>query len=79
MAVCNIVHAGHAVIFALQSLGGRFILKLETFDEAAMCEEDGNYMMDVYVPPPGVASEMVFRGNLHDPCGQERYKSQPSH
>ena len=39
-------------------------------------EEDCNYMMDVYIPPPNIANDMVFLGNRHDQKGQYRCKSQ---
>ena len=51
-AVKRIVEAGHAVIFAPESLGGSFILNLETFEENGLREDDGNYLLDVWVPPP---------------------------
>ena len=33
-------------------MGGSFILNLDTFEESAMREEEGNYMLDVWIPPP---------------------------
>ena len=51
-SVKRMMDAGHAVIFAPDELGGSFILNLATGDDEALIEEDGNYFMDVWVPPP---------------------------
>ena len=50
-AVKRIVEAGHAVVFAPEELGGSFILNLESGEENGLREDDGNYMLDVWVPP----------------------------
>ena len=54
-AVKRIVEAGHAVIFAPEELGGSFILNLETFEENGLREDDGNYILDCWIPPPDAA------------------------
>ena len=56
-AVKRIVEAGHAVVFAPEDFGGAFILNLETGEENGLREDDGNYMLDVWIPP---AAEMGF-------------------
>ena len=50
-AVKRIVEAGHAVVFAPEDLGGSFILNLESGEENGLREDDGNYMLDVWIPP----------------------------
>ena len=55
--VKGIVEAGHAVVFAPEDFGGAFILNLETGEENGLREDDGNYMLDVWIPP---AAEMGF-------------------
>ena len=54
-SVKRIVEAGHAVVFAPDSLGGSFILNLETYDENSLREDDGSYVLGVWVPPNEVA------------------------
>ena len=51
-SVKRMMDAGHAVVFAPEDLGGSFILNLTTGDDEPLVEEDGNYYMDVWVPPP---------------------------
>ena len=51
-AVKRIVEAGHAVVFAPEEMGGSFILNLATSEESALREDDGNYMLDAWIPPP---------------------------
>ena len=51
-AVKRIAEAGHAVVFAPESMGGSFILHMDTMEENTLREDDGNYMLDVWVPPP---------------------------
>ena len=57
-SVKRIVEAGHAVVFAPPELGGSFILNLTTGEENVMREDDGNYMLDVWIPPPEAAGFM---------------------
>ena len=59
-AVKRIVEAGHAVVFLPDNFGGSFILNLETGEENGLREDDGNYMLDVWIPPRLVL--WVFRG-----------------
>ena len=51
-SVKRMMDAGHAVTFSPESMGGSFILNLATGEEEPLVEEDGNYYMDVWVPPP---------------------------
>ena len=45
------VEAGHAVVFAPPELGGSFIVNLKSVEENALREDDGNYILDVWIPP----------------------------
>ena len=51
-SVKRMVDAGQVVVFAPEASGGSYILNVETGEKEAMREEDGNYVMDVWVPPP---------------------------
>ena len=51
--------AGHAVVFAPEEAGGSFIMNLETAEEEVLVEEDGNYFIDVWVPPPDALTAFV--------------------
>ena len=51
-SVKRMMDAGHAVVFAPEEFGGSFVLNLETGDDEILIEEDGNYYMDVWIPPP---------------------------
>ena len=51
-SVKRLMDAGHAVVFAPDELGGSFILNLASGEDEPLVEEDGNYHMDVWVPPP---------------------------
>ena len=51
-AVKIIVHAGHAVVFAPEAIGGSFILNLQSMEENKLREDEGNYLLDVWIPPP---------------------------
>ena len=50
-SVKRIVEANHAVVFSPDALGGSLILNLDTGETNQMREADGNYMLDVLVPP----------------------------
>ena len=50
-SVKKIVQAGHAVVFAPEEYGGAFILNMSTNEENALREDDGNYVLDVWVLP----------------------------
>ena len=50
-SVKRMVEARHAVIFAPDDVGGCFILNLESGETNQLREADGNYMLDVWVPP----------------------------
>ena len=51
-SVKRIVDARHTVVFAPDDIGGSFILNLDTYDETALREDDGNYLLDAWIPPP---------------------------
>ena len=51
-SVKRMCDAGQVVVFAPEALGGSYILDMETGEKEALREEDGNYVMDVWVPPP---------------------------
>ena len=51
-SVKRLLDCGHACVFAPEEVGGSFILNLETGDDEPLVEEEGNYHMDVWVPPP---------------------------
>ena len=51
-SVKRIVQAGHAVVFAPDEMGGSFILNLQSMEENRLREDDGNFLLDVWVPPP---------------------------
>ena len=51
-SVKRMMDAGHAVVFAPEAAGGSFVMNLETGEDEVLIEEDGNYYMDVWVPPP---------------------------
>ena len=51
-SVKRIVESGHAVIFAPPEYGGSFILNMSTMDESELREDDGNYELDAWLPPP---------------------------
>ena len=58
-AVKRIVEAGHAVVFAPPEFGGSFILNMLTGEENEMRDDDGNYVLDVWIPP---VSSVGFTG-----------------
>ena len=51
-AVKRMVEAGHAVVFAPLEFGGSFILNMRTGEENSLREDDGNYILDCWLPPP---------------------------
>ena len=53
-AAKRIVEVGHAVVLAPGEFGGSFIINLKTLEENPLREDDGNYMLDVWVPPASV-------------------------
>ena len=58
-AVKRIVEAGHAVIFARESMGGSFVLNLQSLVGNSLREDGGNYMLDVWIPPAARVSGFV--------------------
>ena len=51
-SVKRMMDAGHAVVFAPEEVGGSFVMNLESGEDETLIEEDGNYYMDVWIPPP---------------------------
>ena len=47
----RIVEANSAVVFAPEVIGGCFILNYDTGETNRMREHDGNYLLDVWIPP----------------------------
>ena len=47
----RMIEANHAVVFAPESIGGCFLLSLDTGKCNRMHDVDGNYVLDVWVPP----------------------------
>ena len=62
-SVKKILEAGHAVVFAPPEYGGSFILSLATQEENSLREDDGNYMLDVWVPPAQSVQGLGFGGH----------------
>ena len=58
-SVKRMLQNGHRVIF---DEGGSYIQNKATGEINWMREEDGNFMLDVYVPPPAVAAAAGFHG-----------------
>ena len=54
-SVKRMVEAGNAVVFAPDEWGGSFVVNCDTLEEEQLREEDGNYVLDVWVPPPDSA------------------------
>ena len=51
-SVANMLDAGQAVIFAPEAYGGSCVVDLSSGDEEPLIREDGNFVMEVWVPPP---------------------------
>ena len=51
-SVANMLDARQAVIFAPEEYGGSCVVDLETGDEEPLIRQDGNFIMQVWVPPP---------------------------
>ena len=51
-SVKRMVDAGHAVIFSPEEYGGSFVLNLTSGEEEPLVESEGNYHLEVWVPPP---------------------------
>ena len=62
-SVQRMVDAGQVVVFAPESMGGSYILNVETGEKEPMREEEGNFIMDVWVPP-SIACLKVLLGSL---------------
>ena len=58
-SVKKMMQANHQVVF---DNGGCYVLNKSTDEVNAMREEDGNFRLDVWVPPPETASDMGFAG-----------------
>jgi len=57
-SVKKICQAGHAVVFDDE---GSFIINKTTGEMNWMREDDGNYMLDAWVPPPESSNEGFIR------------------
>ena len=55
-SVKRMVDAGHAVIFSPEEMGGSFVLNLLTGEGEPLFESEGNYHMELRVPPPEALS-----------------------
>ena len=51
-SVKRIIEEGHAAVFAPPEYGGPFILHMSTFAESQLREDDGNFVLDAWIPPP---------------------------
>ena len=51
-SVKRMMDAGHAVVFAPEEAGGSFVMNLSSGEDETLIEEDGNYYIDVWIPPP---------------------------
>jgi len=56
-SVMKMVKEGHTVVF---DSSGSYVYHKVTGEVNALREEEGNYIMDVWVPPPEVARAMGF-------------------
>ena len=56
-SVMKMVKEGHTVVFDSQ---GSYVYHKYTGEVNALREEEGIYVMDVWVPPPEVAKSMGF-------------------
>ena len=59
-SVQRMLEKGHAIIFAPPEQGGSFILNLATWTMEPLREEDGIFVLDVWIPPPSVAALTGF-------------------
>ena len=50
---------GHVVVFDSE---GSYIMNKTTKEVNALREEDGDFMLDLWIPPPEVAKSMGFVG-----------------
>ena len=56
-SVKKILEKGHAVVFAPSKRGGSYIMNLESQEVEDLVEEDGNYYLEVWIPPPEMMKE----------------------
>ena len=59
-SVQRMIEQGHAIVFAPPERGGSFILNLHTWAVEPLREDDGNFVLDTWVPPPSVAAKAGF-------------------
>ena len=79
-SVKNICLAGHAVIFMEGKYGGSHIIDLEfgDFNTMTLREEDGNYVLDAWIPPPVEGdSGRVDEENEEEPQMESTFARQP--
>ena len=60
-SVKRMMDAGHAVVFAPDEVRGSFVMNLESGEDETLIEEDGNYYMDVWIPPPDALPSFARR------------------
>ena len=58
-SVKRMIITGHVVVFDSE---GSYIMNKTTREVNALREEDGNFMLDLWIPPPEVAKSMGFVG-----------------
>ena len=63
-SVKRILEKNHAVVFSPAEYGGSYIFNLETWETQELVEEDGNYYMEVWIPPPEVMKGYEGFGGL---------------
>ena len=60
-AVTRMCEAGNAVLFLPQQFGSSIVINMLSgeFETEDLREEDGNYMLDVWIPPANEVREVV--------------------
>ena len=58
-SVRRMVQAGSALVFAPDDWGGSFMINTKTLEEEPLREVDGNYILDVWVPPASLAPDFA--------------------
>ena len=58
-SVANMLDSNQAVIFAPDAYGGSCVVDLATGEEESTTREDGNVMIEVWVPPPEVVKDFA--------------------
>ena len=63
-SVKRILEKGHAVVFSPAEWGGSYIYNLQTHEMEELVEEDGNYYLEVWIPPPEMMKDYEGFGGL---------------